>query len=79
MILDKLTAKQKELNQNDVQFAKTLRIPRITWYHTHTGLRPLGRRVALAAMKAFPELIPDVTSFLLSDATVANKKVANVA
>ncbi len=72
MLLDTLIAKQRELRENDYQFAARLSIPRATWQLTRTRVKPLGRRVALAARRAFPEMESKVVSFLLSDATGGN-------
>lgn len=69
MLLEKLVSRQHELGMTDIQFARMLGIPRSTWQNTRTGVRPIGRRVALATRKTFPDLRSDVESFLLADAS----------
>lgn len=70
MLLEKLVSRQRELGMTDIQFARMLGIPRSTWQNTRTGVRRIGRRVALATRRAFPDLRSDVDSFLLADATL---------
>lgn len=69
MLREKLIERQRRLGLNDVEFARRLGVPRPTWALTRLGHKPVRRRIALAAMKAFPDLTPDCVSFLLSDVT----------
>lgn len=71
LLLERLTEIQRREGYSDTVFARHLGIPRSTWQLTRTGVKRIGRRVALAAMRAYPELTGDVISFLLSDATPA--------
>lgn len=73
MVLERLITKQRELGLTDTAFAARLGIPRQTWGLTRTGFKPVRRRVALAAMRAFPEMTAECVSFLLSDATVRTR------
>jgi len=79
MLFQKLLDKQEQLGLSDREFANLLKIPRSTWQLTRTGVRPMGRRVAIAAMQTFPDLAPDVALFLLSEATLAARTATTVA
>ena len=79
MLLAKIIEKQQEANQTDEDFADFLGVPRSTWQLTRSGVKPLGRRVALAAVRTFPELKSLVVSFLLSDAAHAAETATNIA
>lgn len=40
--------------QSNNEFARLLSVPVSTWRHTRTGHRRIGRRIAIAAMLAYP-------------------------
>lgn len=71
-ITEILKAKQRESGASDSEFARVLGVPLSTWKHTRLGRRRLANTIARAAMRAFPELTPQVVSFLLSDVTVVS-------
>lgn len=69
MLLERLVAKQTELGLSDVEFARLLDIPRSTWQLTRTRVKPIMWRVAVAAVRSFPEMAEDAALFLRSEAT----------
>lgn len=69
MLLAELVRRQQELGEPDGIFASRLGIPRTTWVVTRNKTKPLGRRVASGAARAFPELRELAASFLLGDDT----------
>lgn len=80
MLLNRLIERQRELGLPDREFADALGVPRSTWQLTRTGIKQIGGRIVVAVVKRFPDLRPDVVSFLASDATVitvADTAVAN--
>ena len=79
MLFQRLLDRQRQLRLSDRQFANLLGIPRSTWQLTRTGVRPVGRRVAVAALQTFPDLAPDVALFLLSSATSVARAAMDVA
>lgn len=42
--------------QSDYEFARLLDVSVSTWRHTRTGRRPIRRRIAMAAYRAYPRL-----------------------
>lgn len=79
MLLERLIQKQRDNNQTDEEFADFLGVPRSTWQLTRSGVKPVARRIAVAAAKTFPDLKPLVVSFLLSDAAYVAKRAATIA
>lgn len=69
MLLERLVAKQEELGFSDIEFARLLDIPRSTWQLTRTRVKPVMWRVAVAAVRRFPEMADDAGLFLRSKAT----------
>jgi len=69
VLLPKLIAKQRERGLSDREFAKLLDVPRSTWQLTRTGRVPLGPKVARGAQRAFDDLAPLATLFLLYGAS----------
>lgn len=67
MLLEKLIARQEALRLSDVRFAARLGVSRSTWQATRTGAIPLGRTIAQAARRAFPDLTADAVCWLLAD------------
>jgi|GEM_PF-4237401 len=68
MLLEKLIKMQRDENLTDQEMADRLHIPRSTWQNTRSGVRPMGRRVALAVKHHLPQFRAEAVSFLLSDA-----------
>ena len=68
MLIAKLTERQGTLS--DVEFAARLGMPRSTWQAYRCGRVRPGRRLAVATIRAFPDLMSDALSFLLSDASL---------
>lgn len=68
MLLQELIIRQKRMGYTDGQYAQFLGVPRSTWTRTRLGGIPVGRRVALAVRRVFPDLRREAESFLLSDA-----------
>lgn len=64
MLLEMLKAKQQDQGLTDKAFANQLGVPRSTWTHARLGTKPLGRRIALAAAEAYPDLVPAAAIFL---------------
>ncbi len=62
MLLERMVRKQRDEGLTDQQFADVLHIPRSTWQNTRTGVRPIGRRVALAVERYIPELRGEAVS-----------------
>lgn len=79
MLLSKLVTRQREKGMSDADFAALLGVPRSTWQLTRSGRVPLGRRVALAAQRAFGDLSPEVIYFLLSDASEGARDASELA
>lgn len=77
MLARKLKEKQRQLGLSDRKFAERLSVPRSTWQLTKTGIKPVRRRIALAAMRVFPDLTTDALSFLLSDAASATDQATH--
>jgi len=68
-MLNALIARQRTLGENDGEFSVRLGLPRSTWQAYRTGKLPPTLRLAAAARMAFPDMIPEIRSFLLSDAS----------
>lgn len=64
-LLAKLGARQGRLT--DRAYAIQLGIPRSTWALTRLGHLPLGRRVAFAVRRAFPDLAKEAERVLLTE------------
>lgn len=64
---EQLIQRQRELGMADRAFARYLGVGHRTWGKTRTGQLPLGRRVARAAAKRFPELADELARFLLEE------------
>lgn len=77
MLLHELLKRQQEGQLSDAKFAKRLGIARSTWQLTRTGKRPLRRRVAIGAMRAYSDLTPDVVRFLLGENATVLADAAN--
>jgi hypothetical protein len=69
MLLERLIAKQAELNDTDNEFAERLNLPRSTWQAYRSGRIPLQDKVAKRVLVVFPDLEPEALSFLLGDAS----------
>jgi len=74
-MLEKLKEEQTKRHMSDRAFAALLGVPRITWTFTRNGRKPIGQRVARAAMVAFPYLKWAVVSFLVDGDTGVTKTV----
>ncbi len=80
MLLDTLINRQQEMEETDRAFAQRLDIPRSSWQLARTRVKPLSRKAAHGAKRAFPDLAPEVDAFLLSDgATTEASAAADVA
>jgi hypothetical protein len=67
VLIAKLTERQGTLS--DVEFAARLGMPRSTWQAYRCGRVRPNQRLAVAALRAFPDMYADALSFLLSDAS----------
>lgn len=74
MLLAKLIAEQGRRGLRDRAFAELLGIPRTTWTLTRLGHKPLGARVARAALRV-QLFVPECRLFLLGTDTDSNETV----
>jgi hypothetical protein len=83
MLLERLIAKQAELDDTDYEFAERLNLPRSTWQAYRSGRIPLPDKVAKRVLVVFPDLEREALSFLLGDASrlapQANAKATDAA
>lgn len=70
-MLGKLIQMQREAGESDGTFARRLGIPRTTWVVTRLGQKPIGRRVAQAVARTFPELRDEAVAILLGEASTS--------
>lgn len=75
-MLDQLIERQRKLGDGNRAFALRLGVPYSTWRATRNGTRRVGKRVALAAMRTFPELAPLVVAFFMADDDTRGTRVA---
>ncbi len=78
---EKLTQLQTTLNLSDRDFAKRLGVSRTMWTRTRLGQRPIRFELLAGAVRAFPDLKPDVIRYLeeTDRNTVAADPLARVA
>ncbi len=63
-LLSLLMEKQRGENLNDTEFANKLGISRSLWRQTRTGEREINQTLLAAVMKVYPELAPEILTFL---------------
>lgn len=70
-LIQRLLHRQIELAESDAQFSVRIGMSRQTWQAVRTGTFKPGRRTLRGVLVAFPEMLPDVTAFLLpADASI---------
>lgn len=74
-LLEKLIAKQRDLNLSDAEFADKLGISRALWTNTRGGL-PIGMKVLRGVVREFPTLTDDVI-FTVASYSTKSEQVAS--
>lgn len=67
MLLHSLIKKQREKGLSHTEFAQSLGISRALWDLVRTGKRGFGEKTLSGIVRSYPELVPELLSFLRGD------------